>query len=149
VIADALEWAFKAYQPAIALQRELAQKVAPVTQEYELVLPDEAIQAEVDEWVSDKLGAGLRRPYPERNELVNHLRWDFHDAMAEKLGGIEAYEPRRDEYDEAFTMALHKDVRRGIIEEQTRPDGRSLDEIRHEHMAQASLLVGLPRRLIL
>lgn len=130
IIADALEWAFKAYQPAIALQRELAQKVAPAAQEYELVLPDETIQAEVDEWVSDKLGAGLRRPYPERNELVNHLRWEFHDVMAEKLGGIEEYEPRRDEYDEAFTMALHKDVRRGIIEEQIRPDGRSLDEIR-------------------
>ena len=27
-------------------------------------------------------------------------------------------------------MALHKDVRRGIVEEQTRPDGRKLDEVR-------------------
>lgn len=130
VIADALEWAFKAYQPAIALQQELAKKVAPVAQEYSLVLPDETIQEEVDEWVSDKLGAGLRKPYPERNELVNQLRWKFHDMMMEKHGGIEAYEPLRDEYDEAFTSALHKDVRRGIVEDNIRPDGRALDEIR-------------------
>ncbi len=33
-------------------------------------------------------------------------------------------------YDEAFTMALHKDVRKGIVEHNTRPDGRKLDEIR-------------------
>ncbi len=33
-------------------------------------------------------------------------------------------------YEDAFTMALHKDVRKGIIESQTRPDGRKLTEIR-------------------
>ena len=30
----------------------------------------------------------------------------------------------------AFTLALHNDVRRGIVEERTRPDGRALTEIR-------------------
>jgi len=49
--------------------------------------------------------------------------------MGEKIGA-EDYLLKRDEYDEAFTSALHKDVRRGIVEEQTRPDGRALDEIR-------------------
>ena len=128
VIGKALKWAFDAYQPAIALQRELAEKVAPVAQEYELVLPNEDIQAQVDEWVHGKLGDKLRAPYPERNEMVNELRWAFHEAFAEKIG--EDYDSLRDEYDEAFTMALHKDVRRGIVEEETRPDGRALDEIR-------------------
>ena len=129
VIGEALEWAFKAYQPAIALQRELAAKVQPVTQEYELVLPNEAVQTEVDAWIANKLGQKLRAPYPERNEMVNELRWAFHEAFSEKLG--EDYTKElRDEYDEAFTMALHKDVRRGIVEEQLRPDGRGLDEVR-------------------
>ena len=129
VIGEALEWAFKAYQPAIALQRELAAKVQPVAQEYELILPNKEVQSEVDAWISDKLGQKLRAPYPERNEMVNELRWSFHEAFGEKLG--EDYTKElRDEYDEAFTMALHKDVRRGIVEEQTRPDGRKLDEVR-------------------
>jgi len=127
-IAAALEWAFKAYQPAIALQKELAEKLAPKALEYNLVLPNEDVQAKVDEWIADKLGAALRKPYPERNEMVNDLRWEFHEKMAE--ANPEGYEDLRDEYDEAFTSALHKDVRRGIVEEQTRPDGRSLDEIR-------------------
>ena len=131
VIVDAMAWAHKMMQPAIALQRELAAKVEPAAQEYELVLPDEAIQQTANEWVDGKLGEKIRRPYPERNEVVNEIRWAFHEAMAEKLGlSAEEYDEVRDEYDEAFTLALHKDVRRGIVEEGRRPDGRTLTEIR-------------------
>ena len=131
VIVDAMAWAHQMMQPAIALQRELAAKVAPAAQEYELVLPDEAIQQTADEWVDGKLGEKIRRPYPERNEVVNEIRWAFHEAMAEKLGlNAEEYDEVRDEYDEAFTLALHKDVRRGIVEDGKRPDGRALTEIR-------------------
>ena len=131
VIVDAMAWAHQMMQPAIALQRELAAKVAPAAQEYELVLPDEAIQQTADEWVDGKLGEKIRRPYPERNEVVNEIRWAFHEAMAEKLGlSAEEYSEVRDEYDEAFTLALHKDVRRGIVEDNMRPDGRKLTEIR-------------------
>ena len=130
-IVDAMAWAHQMMQPAIALQRELAAKVAPAAQEYELVLPDEAIQQTADEWVDGKLGEKIRRPYPERNEVVNEIRWAFHEAMAEKLGlSAEEYSEVRDEYDEAFTLALHKDVRRGIVEDGKRPDGRALTEIR-------------------
>ena len=131
VIVDAMAWAHQMMQPAIQLQRELAAKVAPTPQEYELVLPDETIQQTADEWVDGKLGEKIRRPYPERNEVVNEIRWAFHEAMAEKLGlSAEEYSEVRDEYDEAFTLALHKDVRRGIVEDNMRPDGRELTEIR-------------------
>ncbi len=128
VIIDAMAWAHQMMQPAIALQRELAAKVAPAEQEYELILPNAEIQAVADAWVDGKLGEKIRRPYPERNEVVNEIRWAFHEAMAEQVG--EDYDEVRDEYDEAFTSALHKDVRRGIVEEGVRPDGRQLTEIR-------------------
>ena len=129
VVGEALEWAFQAYQPAIALQKELVAKIQPMAQEYTLVLPNSDVQIEVDGWISGKLGEKLRHPYPERNEMVNELRWAFHAEFREKFGE-EDYEKLYDEYDEAFTMALHKDVRRGIVEEQLRPDGRRLDEVR-------------------
>ena len=128
LVADALAWAFEQYQPAIAAQKELAQKVAPAPQEYELILPNEEIQSDVDAWVDGKLGEALHKPYPERNELVSTLRWAFHDEMRQKLG--DDYDAKHDEYDEAFTSALHKDVRKGIIALKKRPDGRELDEIR-------------------
>jgi len=131
VVVDAMAWAHQMMQPAIQLQRELAEKVAPNAQEYELVLPNEEIQAVADAWVDGKLGEKIRRPYPERNEVVNEIRWAFHEEMAAKFEDTETdYDELRDEYDEAFTMALHKDVRRGIVEDGKRPDGRSLTEIR-------------------
>lgn len=128
VIIEAIAWAHQAMQPAIALQRELVAKIQPAAQEYELVLPNDEIQATVDDWVADKFGAEIRKAYPERNNVVNEIRWAFHEQMREKIG--DDYDDLRDEYDEAFTMALHKDVRRGIVEDGLRPDGRQLDEIR-------------------
>jgi len=95
-------------------------------------LPDPALQEAADAWVDGKLGEAIRKPYPERNELINQLRWAFHEETAAKYAeenGEDATYPR-DKYDEAFTAAVHKDVRKGIVEHKTRPDGRSFDEIR-------------------
>ncbi len=127
-VVGALEWAQAAIQPAIKLQQQLVEKVGVTPQEYELVLPNADIQTEVDAWVDGKLGAPLRKAYPERNELVNAMRDEFDAAMAEKLG--DDYPDVKNDYHEAFTMALHKDVRKGIIADGVRPDGRKLDEIR-------------------
>jgi len=140
LILQGIAWAQEIIQPAIKLQQELKEKVAPVAQAFTLILPNEEIQGHVDTWVDGKLGEKLQKPYPERNEMVNELRWAFHEVMTEKLGA-EDYAKVHDEYDEAFTMAVHKDVRKGIIKNSTRPDGRKLTEIR-----QLSSEVGfLPR----
>lgn len=130
VIVDAIAWAHEMMQPAIQLQKELKEKVAPKEREYMLVLPNEDIQKEANVWVEGKFGAVIRKAYPERNEMINEIRLAYHIEMAEKHGGEEEYASLRDEYDEAFTKALHEDVRKGIVEEGIRPDGRQLTEIR-------------------
>jgi len=127
-IVEAMQYAYEAFQPAIKLQEELAAKVGVTKQEYELVKPNDEILSAVDEWVDGKLGKALHAPYPERNELVNTMRTQFHAEFAEKLG--DEYTSQHADYEEAFTMALHKDVRKGIVKDQIRPDGRKLDEIR-------------------
>ena len=126
-VLAAIEWAHQQFQGAIKLQRELVEKVGVTELEYELVLPNEDIQSDVDAWVDGRFGEALRRAYPERNELISVVRDEFHLAMAEKH---EDYDELRSEYDEAFTSALHKDVRKGIVEENVRPDGRGLTDIR-------------------
>lgn len=127
-VAEALAWAHEAILPAVRLQKELIEKVGVTAQEYELLLPNEDIQKSVDEWVLGKLGDNLRKPYAERNDLVSVLRAEMHEKFAAEVG--EEYEDLRREYDDAFTGALHKDVRKGILEENVRPDGRELTEIR-------------------
>ncbi|MEO8863045.1 MAG: polyribonucleotide nucleotidyltransferase [Candidatus Saccharimonadales bacterium] len=128
VIAEGIDWAYKQIQPAIALQQELIAKLQPAKLEYELVLPNEDIQGQVDSWMENKIGEDLRKPYPERNELISVLKDEFNAEFETKLG--EDYAALRGEYNEAFTMALHKDVRKGIVEHNLRPDGRQLTEIR-------------------
>src|SRR6185295_6106807 len=84
VIADGIAWAQKQMQPAIKLQKELLAKVKPAKLDYELILPDEEIQKEVDGWMDGKLGEALRKAYPERNELVAVLRDQFHEDMTKE-----------------------------------------------------------------
>jgi polyribonucleotide nucleotidyltransferase len=127
-VAGALEFAQTAIVPAVEAQAELAKKVGVTPLEYELTLPDADIQKAVDAWVEGKMGATLRAPYPERNELVNQLKEALHTDFAEKIG--EDYATMRTEYDEALQMAIHKDVRNGIVKDGLRPDGRKLTEVR-------------------
>ncbi len=129
VVIDAIAWAQKALQPAIKLQKELVKKVGVTAQEFELDLPNENVQAEVYAWVDGKLGHKLRVAYPERNEMVNALRQEFHESLEAKYGE-DVYKELKNEYDEAFTLAVHKDVRQGIVTDSIRPDGRKLTEIR-------------------
>lgn len=128
-VVAALKFAEEAIKPALAVQVELAKKVGVKPAEYELILPDEAKQKVVDEWVEGKLGAALRAPYPERNEMIGVLREQMRNEFIEKLGE-EEFTSNFTEYDEALTMALHKDVRAGIVKDGTRPDGRKLTDIR-------------------
>ncbi len=128
-VVEGLDFAHKAIQPAIALQQELIKKVGVEQQDFELSLPDEDIQKRVDTWLEGKLGAGLRAPYPERNDLVHALRTQMQEHFTAELGE-ETYKELRQEYDDAFQMSLHKDVRKGIVEEGVRPDGRKMDEVR-------------------
>ncbi|MFZ1324365.1 MAG: polyribonucleotide nucleotidyltransferase [Candidatus Saccharimonadales bacterium] len=128
-VVKAMDFAFKAFQPAIKLQKELVKKVGVMQMDYELVRPDADIQSRVDAWTAGKMGMGLRAAYPERNQLVSELRSAMHDHFVEEIGE-EAYANLKNEYDEAFTAALHKDVRDGIVRESIRPDGRKTTEIR-------------------
>ncbi|MBS7346634.1 MAG: polyribonucleotide nucleotidyltransferase [Candidatus Sacchiramonaceae bacterium] len=131
-IIAGLAWAHQNIQPAIDLQNELREKYQAAgyinEREVNLILPNEEIQTEVNDWCEGKFGTKIRHQYPERNELIAKIREQFHAEFSEKLG--ETYADLKKEYDEAFTMAVHQDVRKGIVEDSERPDGRALDEVR-------------------
>lgn len=128
-IADAFEWALEQIKPALDLQIQLKDAIQPVQQEYELVAPNPDIQAKVGDYLSDKLTADLRMPYPQRNPLVEQIKRDMLDHFAVNYDDDDWAEIQG-EYLDAFDMALHKNVRQGIIDDGVRPDGRQLTEIR-------------------
>ena len=150
VIIGGLEWGLKMIQPAIKLQNELREKVGVEEKEYTLVLPNEEVQAKVDKWMVGKLGDELRTQNTvERNQLIDEIKWQMHDEFAQEITDEEAgitakmsdeekmttkteyYDEHfRADYSEAFELAVKKDVRKHIIEDGVRPDGRKLDEVR-------------------
>lgn len=127
-VADALVFAQKAMQPAIALQQELVAKVGVTAQEYELVKPSEDIQAAVDAFLEGKMGEKLRAPMAERHARMHTLRESLLEHFATQLGDDFADVKR--EYEDAFAVAANKDVRRDILEDGVRPDGRGFTDIR-------------------
>ncbi|HSW98533.1 MAG TPA: polyribonucleotide nucleotidyltransferase [Candidatus Saccharimonadales bacterium] len=127
-VAETIAWAHDAIQPAIKLQKELVKKVGVTPQEYELSLPSEAIQKEVDAFLDGKMGDKLRAPMAERHQRMHVLRTELMDHLAEKLG--DDWDSVKREYDDAFATAANKDVRKGILKDGVRPDGRNFTEVR-------------------
>lgn len=128
-VAEALVYAHEVIQPAINLQRELVEKVDVTAQEYTLNLPSEDIQKEVDAYLKDKLGVAIRTGYPERHEKMHVIREGMMHHFEEELGA-EAFATEKHQYEDAFASAANKDVRKGILEDGLRPDGRKFTEIR-------------------
>ncbi len=127
-VIEAIKFGFENYQPAIKLQQELVQKVGVKPLEYSLTTPNQEILSAVEEYLKDKLGKNLQKPYPERNELLATLRTETYEYFKDK--DSEKFEQNKKDFEEAFNLAIHKDVRKEIIENRVRPDGRKFDEIR-------------------
>lgn len=167
VIIDAMRWAVENIQPALDLQKELRAKLDVKEQDYELILPDDDVQREVDAWTSTHFGDKIRGNVMERQQVLDDLEAQMHAAMLDlhaiseteensKIaeGGLAEiaendhttedalkariaeeklvdYETRlKKEYQNAFELAVHHEVRRAIVKDGIRPDGRKLTEVR-------------------
>ena len=145
VIVDAMRWAVENVQPALELQQTLRAKLAVEEKAFELILPNQDLQKTVDDWTSEafkgadgKLGTKIRGNVIERKQICDDLRAKMHAEFALKFGTGETEEAKitdyeanlKSDYDAAFELAVHHEVRRGIVEDGTRPDGRKLDEVR-------------------
>ncbi|MBQ6130180.1 polyribonucleotide nucleotidyltransferase [Candidatus Saccharibacteria bacterium] len=138
MIIEAMHWAVEKVQPVLDLQRELKKLVNCPEQEYELVLPNPEIQARVDKWTEGKFGEKVRGNVLERSRILDEMKYQMHDEFALELGEgetdnekVEWYDENlRDKYNQAFELAVHHEVRRSIVEEGVRPDGRKTTEVR-------------------
>lgn len=138
MIIEAMHWAVENVQPVLDLQRELQKLVDTPEQEYELVLPDPEIQERVDRWTEGKFGEKVRGNVLERARVLDEMKYEMHDQFALELGEgetdnekVEWYDENlRDQYNQAFELAVHHEVRRSIVEDGIRPDGRKMTEVR-------------------
>ena len=138
-IVAAMKWAIENVQPALKLQEELREKLGVEDLDYELSLPSEEVQSEVNAWCEDKFkNSKIRGNVIERQEIIDQLHNELEAELIEKHGEGDTEEEKlanyqevyKSSYDEAFNMAVNAEVRRGITEDGIRPDGRKLDEVR-------------------
>src|SRR5262249_16612228 len=121
-------------QPVIAVIREMREKVGKPKSSYTPATANEALSAEVTQRTQEK----VRQIIMEKTEREG--RNEALDALKEELVGFlqernEALTDPEEQFEidsaaEAFSEVVKKEVRRRILEDGIRPDGRGVTDIR-------------------
>ncbi len=135
VIIEALDLAKEAWQPVIKLQEEMAAAVGVKAQQFDLHMPEDEIVEKVAKLLEGKLGDGVRHKDAKvRNESLGELRQHVIDELAflDENPTDEANSGRysRAEVKAAFGKVIDMEIRRAILQDGARPDGRATTEIR-------------------
>jgi polyribonucleotide nucleotidyltransferase len=126
-MVKALVSAQEAIQPAIQIQKDLAAKLNVQKIEYELVIPPEKVKEKVNQFLDGRMGSNLiSQKNEERVSANSKLKGEFVKWMDEQ----EIERPDRTNYWDAYDSAIKKDIRKSILGNATRPDGRSATDIR-------------------
>lgn len=115
--------AHQAIKEGIRLQKNLIEKSTAKEKKSPLLLPNEEATKEVKKFLEGKLGPAIRH---EDKMERKHILADLEDEVLEYFS--EGYEEK--DLKESFDKAIKEEVRRAILEEGARPDGRKMDEVR-------------------
>ncbi len=138
-MVDALEFGHEAMQPFIRLQNLMRQEVGKEKRAYDVKGVDEALHQRVTDRVSDRVIEILSRHY-DRDERKAEL-----EDLREQVG-VEVTDPEENELAERMAFVgtvidevVKEQVRRRILHEGVRPDGRDYTTIR-ELSAEVGLI---------
>jgi polyribonucleotide nucleotidyltransferase len=124
LIVEAVKAGHEAMQPIIALQEEMRQQVGKPKSEYPSFTMSEGLRQVVAERLYGRINKLLDETSEkaQRNRALDALR----EELLAELGG--EYQER--DVEEVFNDLLRAEVRKRILYEGVRPDGRGLEEIR-------------------
>jgi polyribonucleotide nucleotidyltransferase len=125
-MVEALNFGHEAILPLIEIQEQMREEIGKAKLEYPPFMLTEAIQAPVNERAIARLNAALDAPHKkaELNAAISTLQKEIVDELSEQDPAIAP------SVVEAFDEALKRVVRKRILEQQLRPDGRGLTDIR-------------------
>jgi len=120
---EIIDKAHKIIIEGIELQKELLSKIKVQEKECELLLPSEKTVSDVQKYLAKKLGSAVRH---EDKIARKEILADLEDEVMEHF--TEGYEEK--DVRESFNKAIKEEVRRAILEEGVRPDGRKMEDVR-------------------
>ncbi len=125
VLMQAVDVALEAIDKLVDLQLELVKLVGKPKVEVELVTPDAALIEEIGAKLDDEIAEAIRKPdLSESEKAIFDLKEQWINRLAED------YPERVAELDEILDKLLKKHVRKMLLEENARADGRAIDQIR-------------------
>ena len=133
VILDAIDLAHEEIKKIVRFQKKMQKEAGLEKQDISLVNNvDEKIEKLISDFATNRLREAINTvKKQERSEQIDELKEDAKEYLAGKL---EDYEEKEEEYNKmveaAFDDLTKKLVRKMIIEDGKRPDGRSYDDIR-------------------
>ncbi len=120
---EAIELAHKAIQPLIKLQEQMVAELGVKEKEYELFRADEELVETLKGFLKDKLGPAIRhQDHYVRHDAVRNLE---KEVIAQFENDYE-----HADLEVAFRKVIDGEIRRGILEDGERPDGRKTTEVR-------------------
>ena len=128
---DAIEFGFEAIKKLCAFEKEIIAAVGKPKREIQLFTADESVKAHIQEEIGEKLVKAISIfDKLERQDAVAALK-------KQVLDEYDAIEPEAKDHNAKMMMVADileemeaAEVRRLIIEDKIRPDGRKVDEIR-------------------
>ncbi len=122
----AIELAHQAIQPVIELQEQIRAELKPEPKPFELHQHNKEAEKVLADYLKERLGEAIRHENQYlRHDAIKNLR---HEAV-EKFGGEDG-QFDSDDLETAFEKVIDGEIRRAIIEDKARPDGRKPEEIR-------------------
>ncbi len=134
-IIQGLELAKQTWQPVVGLQEEMVRAVGVKPQQYELSTPENEVVEKVAHLLDGKLGEGVRHKDAKlRQQSIQELKQSVLDELAfienDPMDSANAGRYARGVVGDAFGKVIDMEIRRAILKDGARPDGRATTEIR-------------------
>ena len=127
---EAILFGHEVIKELVAFQEKIAEEVGQPKMEPELHQVDQEIEKRVREQATDALIQAVQViEKQERQDAIDQVKEQVFEKMAEELSEEEFAELEKD-IDAVLDQIVKEEVRRLILEEGKRPDGRAVDEIR-------------------
>jgi len=122
---EAIKFGHKALQPTIEIQEKFIKAVNPsAPKEYNINLYSESLLEKITSFIGDKVNQAIYAPQKEeRSQKLDELRSQVWEEFVSE-------ENPENLVSDALSKVISKELRKNILENDKRPDGRKLDEIR-------------------
>ncbi len=131
-IVEALKLGHQAMQPLIELQNQMRAEIGKPKAEYVPIVMDEQMRRQVVDRIGDRLQKAVAETTSlsrdERNQVIDDLRNEIVDSFSDPE--TQEFEVAPQDVRAVFGDVYKESVRRQILDDHIRPDGRGLTEIR-------------------